>query len=138
MAHFAKVSPEGLVTRVIVAEQDFIDSYDDGEPGEWVKTSYNMNGGVYYDPETGEAVADQSIVSGDAARERKNYANEGMTYDGIGFHDPQPFASWTLNTTTYLWEPPIPEPDDGNRYVWDEDVYQADTANPKTQGWVTL
>ena len=40
MGHFAKVQ-DGVVVNVIKAEQEFIDSYDDGEPGEWVKTSYN-------------------------------------------------------------------------------------------------
>jgi hypothetical protein len=43
-----------------------------------------------------------------------------------------PFASWTYNTTTFVWEPPIPKPD-GNA-VWDEYAYQADN----TTGWVTF
>ena len=135
MGHFAKVQ-DGVVVNVIKAEQDFIDSYDDGEPGEWVKTSYNMKGGVYYDPETQEPAADQSVITGDEGRERKNYAVIGGTYDGVGFAAVQSADSWTLNSTTYLWEPPIPHPDDGNAYSWDESVYQADTANPKTQGWI--
>ena len=50
---------------------------------------------------------------------------------------PQPYDSWTLNTTTYEWESPIDYPTDGNTYIWDEDAYQSDTANPKTEGWVT-
>ena len=40
MAHFAKVL-DGKVLNVIVAEQDFIDSYADTVPGEWIQTSYN-------------------------------------------------------------------------------------------------
>ena len=43
-----------------------------------------------------------------------------------------PFASWTYNTATFVWEPPIPKPD-GNA-IWDEYAYQADN----TTGWVTF
>lgn len=50
----------------------------------------------------------------------------------------QPFPSWTLNETTLVWDPPVSFPEDGNPYSWDEDAYQADTANPKTQGWVAI
>jgi hypothetical protein len=37
MSHFAKIE-NGIVTQVIVAEQDFIDKID----GEWVQTSYKL------------------------------------------------------------------------------------------------
>jgi len=50
------------------------------------------------------------------------------------FHPQQPYASWTLDTSTWEWDPPIAHPMD-NHYYWDEDAYQADTANPKTAGW---
>ena len=63
---------------------------------------------------------------------RKNYAVIGGRYDGVGFHDAQPFASWTLNSTTYYWEPPVTYPSDGKDYNWNESVYQADN----TKGWV--
>ena len=46
MAHFAKVN-NGIVTKVIVAEQEFIDNMIDNEPGKWVQTSYNTFGGVH-------------------------------------------------------------------------------------------
>ena len=144
MAHFAKVE-SGTVTQVIVAEPEFFDTFVDSSPGEWVQTSYNMRGGVYYDPETNAPAADQSVITGDAARERKNYAGIGFKYDGTGFYPPQPYASWTLNSTTYLWEPPIAQPeltqeeaDAFAYYSWDEDAYQADTADPKTAGWVLI
>ena len=39
MAHFAKVK-DGIVMKVIVAEQEFVDTYVDNEPGIWVQTSY--------------------------------------------------------------------------------------------------
>jgi len=46
--------------------------------------------------------------------------------------DQQPFASWTYNSTDFVWEAPLPKPD-GNA-VWDEDAYQEDN----TTGWVSI
>ena len=71
MAHYAKVK-NGIVTRVIVAEAEFFDTFIDDSPGKWIKTSYNMIGGVYYDPETNQPSEDQSVIDGDEARKRKN------------------------------------------------------------------
>ena len=129
MAHYAKVI-NGIVDQVIVAEPEFFDTFVDSSPGEWVKTSYNMSGGVYHVNNTPDE--DQSIISGDEARQRKNYASVGYNYDGVGFYSPPPHASWNLNKTTYLWEPPITYPSDGKSYVWDDSAYQADN----TKGWI--
>ena len=144
MAHFAKVV-NNVVTKVIVAEPEFFDTFVDDSPGTWVQTSYNMRGGKYYDPATNTEASDQSVITGNAARERKNYAGIGYNYDGTGFYPPQPFNSWTLNSTTYLWDAPITQPtltqaqiDSGSYYTWDEDAYVADTADPKTAGWVLV
>ena len=120
MGHYAKVV-DGIVTNVIVADAEFIESYDDGVEGEWVKTSYNMRFGVYFDPETNEPAADQSVVNDNPARQRKNFAGIGWKYDGTGFIPPQPYDSWTLNNDSYKWEAPTPYPTDGNDYMWDED-----------------
>lgn len=142
MAHFAKIE-NGVVTQVIVADQSFVDT----QSGTWVKTSYNMLGGKYIDPATGEEAADQSVITGDEARERKNFASIGGKYDGTGFIPVRPFPSWTMNSTTYLWESPIDMPSDAGTqnsdgdyiyYNWSETTYNADTANPKTQGWVKV
>ena len=114
MSHYAKVV-DGVVETVIVAEADYIATLE----GTWVKTSYNMRGGVYYDPSTSGPVADQSIVSGDAARQRKNYSGIGYRYDGTGFFNPvKPFNSWVFNNSTYLWEAPVDRP--GHNFEWDE------------------
>lgn len=140
MGHFAKVT-NGKVVNVIVAEPEFFTYYVDKSPGEWVKTSYNICGGVYFDPATGLPAEDQSVIEGDEARERKNYAGIGYFYDGVGFYPPQPFPSWTFNETTYLWDPPIARPEltesqieNGAGYRWDEDAYNLDN----TQGWVLV
>lgn len=119
MAHYAKVS-QGVVTKVIVAEPDFFDTFVDDSPGRWIKTSYNVRGGVYYDPATGQAAEDQSVINDEEGRQRKNYAGVGYKYDGTGFYPPQPYDSWTLNSSTYLWEAPVAYPDDGNVYEWNE------------------
>ena len=115
MAHFAKVV-DGTVTQVIVAEPEFFQTFVDSSPGEWIQTSYNTRGGVHYNPDTGEPSADQSKAL------RKNYAGIGYSYDRTkdAFIPPQPFASWTLNETTCLWDAPVAYPTDGKIYRWDE------------------
>lgn len=115
MAHYAKVV-DGIVVKVIVAEAEFFDEFVDDTPGEWIQTSYNTFGGQHYDPNTGEV--------DDGTPLRKNYAGLGMTYDRDkdAFYSPQPFASWTLNETTCLWEAPVEYPNDGNEYIWNESI----------------
>ena len=117
MSHFAKVN-NGIVEQVIVAEPEFFDTFVDSSPGQWIQTSYNTRGGKHYDPETGELSADQTKAL------RKNYAGIGFTYDAAkdAFIPPQPFASWTLNEDSCLWEAPVAMPDDGKMYRWDEDT----------------
>jgi len=103
MSHFAKVE-NGIVTQVIVAEQDVIDSGLFGTG--WVQTSYNTHAGRH--PE-GRPL-------------RKNYAGVGYTYDSQrdAFIAPKPYESWILNEQTCLWDAPIPMPVDGKKYIWDE------------------
>ena len=107
MAHFAKVL-DGIVQRVIVAEQDYIDQLVETQPGEWIQTSYNTRGGVH---------------SGGGTPLRKNFAGIGYHYDAAAdaFYEPQPYPSWTLNTTSYVWEPPVAHPGDGP-YTWNEET----------------
>ena len=116
MSHFAKVV-DGIVTNVLVAEQEFIDTYDDGLPGEWIQTSYNTRGGKHYAPDSQD--------EDDGVALRKNYAGLGYTYDKTrdAFISPQPWPSWTLNEDTCWWESPVAHPDatDGILYDWDED-----------------
>jgi len=115
MAHFAKVN-NGIVEQVIVAEPEFFDTFVDSSPGQWIQTSYNTRGGVHYNPENGEPSADQTKAL------RKNYAGIGYTYDHTrnAFIPPQPYPSWTLNEETCNWNPPVPYPNDGNMYTWNE------------------
>ena len=115
MSHFAEISgSNNVVTRVIVAEQDFIDSGALGDPANWIQTSYNTRGGVHYGQD-GEPDGEEQL--------RKNYAGAGYTYDESrdAFMLDQPYPSWTLNEDTCLWDPPVAHPDDGELYQWNED-----------------
>ncbi len=115
MSHFARVNAQGLVEQVIVAEQGFIDTLPDSSS--WVQTSYNTYGGVHYQPDS------EKVPSEDQSKAlRKNYAGVGFTYDAQrdAFIPPKPYASWLLNENSCLWESPVPIPQDGKRYRWDE------------------
>jgi hypothetical protein len=128
MAYYAFLDENSIVVEVI-AGIDETDTSQNWE--EWYgnyrglvckRTSYNTRGGVYYDPNTGLPSPDQSKAF------RKNYAGIGYSYDSVldGFIPPKPYPSWLLNTTSCLWEAPVPYPDDGKTYYWDE----------ATQSWV--
>ena len=108
MAHYAKVT-DGIVTKVIVAEAEFFDTFIDDSAGEWIQTSYNTHGGEH-------------TLGGTPLR--KNFAGIGFTYDyeKDAFIPPQPFSSWTLNEDTCLWEAPVAMPDDGKMYIWNEQI----------------
>lgn len=118
MAHFAEIDSNGVVQRVIVvANKDTSDANGNEVEsigvafcqrllgGNWVQTSYHGN-------------------------IRKNYAGIGFTYraDIDAFVPPQPFPSWVLNNDTAQWEAPVPYPNDGKQYSWDE----------ATQSWVEV
>jgi hypothetical protein len=105
MSHFAKVE-NGVVTQVIVAEQDVIDSGLFGTG--WVQTSYNTSGGQH--PE-GRPL-------------RKNYAGIGSIYDAQrdAFMLPKPYPSWVLDEETCWWAAPVAYPTGDVYYVWDEAV----------------
>lgn len=117
MSHFAKVE-DGVVTQVLVAEQDFINSGAVGDPAQWIQTSYNTRAGVHYEPNSATPSADQSKAL------RKNYAGIGYTYDAArdAFIPPKPdpYPSWVIDDTTGLWKPPVAQPTDGQEYNWDE------------------
>ena len=101
MAHFAKVNDANIVIEVLVTDNDYpnegYDWFIENLGGRWIQTSYNN-------------------------RIRKNFAGIGYTYDETldAFIPPQPYSSWTLDKTTCQWISPIPYPNDGKYYSWDE------------------
>jgi hypothetical protein len=125
MAHFAEIDDNNIVIRVIVVEQDVIDSGLFGDPSKWIQTSYNTRGGIH---ELGGTPL------------RKNFAAIGYTYDAQrdAFIAPKPanFNSWVFNETTCLWEAPVPMPNNGRYYYWNEetlswiDMYENEASTP--------
>lgn len=115
MSHFAKIDENNIVVQVIVAEQDFINTGAVGDPTNWIQTSYNTRGGIHYG---------QDGQPDDGVALRKNFAGKGYTYDADrdAFIPPRPFASWSLNEDTCLWDSPVAYPTDGQYYVWNEDT----------------
>jgi hypothetical protein len=107
MSHFAKIDQNNMVTQVIVAEQEVINTGLFGDPASWIQTSYNTHGGVHR-------------LGGTPLR--KNYAGIGYSYNSTNdcFVPPKPFASWTLNINTCLWQPPVAMPTDNKMYQWNE------------------
>jgi len=112
MAHYAFLDENYIVTEVIVGKDE--SNYDwEAHYGQFrgqlcKRTSYNTHGGVHN--------------SGSSTPFRKNYAGIGYSYDPErdAFIPPKPFASWVLNETSCLWDPPTPMPTDGKMYSWDE------------------
>lgn len=102
MSHWAELDENNIVLRVIVGNNS---KHDEGYNwivknlgGVWIKTSYNKN-------------------------IRKNFAGVGYYYDENldAFIPPKPFASWTLDKETCIWEPPVNYPSDGGNYKWNEE-----------------
>ena len=91
MSHFAEIDNNNIVLRVIVAEQDVIDTGIVGNKENWIQTSYNTFRGVHLNNETPL---------------RKNYASPGHTYDKTrdAFIRPKPFDSWLFNEDTCDWD----------------------------------
>jgi hypothetical protein len=117
MAHYALLNEENIVEMVITGkdEDDLVDGVESWEDfyGEFhgmrcLRTSYNTLG-------------NEHILGGEPFR--GNYAGIGFEYreDLDVFVEPKPFNSWTLNEETFIWEAPIPYPEDGADYTWDED-----------------
>jgi hypothetical protein len=108
MSHFAKILNEKVI-QVIVAEPEFFDTFIDTSPGTWIQTSYNTYGNQHNNGGTPL---------------RGNFAGIGFNYDHKNdvFYAPQPYPSWTLNESTWLWEAPVPMPTTGGLYKWDEQI----------------
>lgn len=124
MSYYAKIL-DGRIVNVIVAEEEFFNAFVDSSPGTWLKTSFNVKAGVYYDPNTGNPHPEQErMLSEDIARRRKNFARVDGFYDHVNdaFIDPKIFDSWILDTNTFLWKPPVDNPMDGQNWDWDENL----------------
>jgi hypothetical protein len=102
MSHFAEIDENNVVLRVLVGDNDMpnegYDWFVENLGGTWIKTSYN--GSI-----------------------RKNFAGIGYTYNEEldAFIPTKPHESWSLNSSTCLWQAPVEYPQDGRAYVWNEE-----------------
>ena len=122
MSHFAKLGVGNKVEKVEVVSNDIATTEQAGI--DFLNKLYNTRD-VYkqtsYNTKLGEHKLGETPL-------RKNYASIGFTYDQTrdAFIPPKPFASWTLNEETCVWDPPVVKPDDGQRYSWNEETQQWD------------
>jgi hypothetical protein len=113
MAHYAFLNDDNIVIEVIVGKDEEKNGINwERHYGEfrnlkckrtsyWTLGNQHFNGGTPF---------------------RGNYAGIGYKYDETNdaFIPPKTFPSWTLNTHTFLWEPPVSYPTDGKVYQWIE------------------
>jgi hypothetical protein len=122
MAHWAELDENNFVIRVLVTDNNDPNGDEgykwliDNLGGTWMKTSYNAVGGKRRNPETGEITEDPGF--------RKNFAGVDYKYDSEkdAFIPPTPAESWILDEETFQWKAPIPYPQDGNIYFWNEEI----------------
>lgn len=114
MAHFAKLDQNNLVLAVHVVVNDVI--IVDGQESEQAGINFltQLHGYPYWKQTSYNATF------------RKHYAGIGYTYDETldAFIPPKPYPSWLLDTDTCNWYAPVPYPNDGNMYQWDEATQQ--------------
>lgn len=134
MAHYTLINKNNIVVQVItgVDENDTSNLPDEFESWEEFysdqhnmtckRTSYNTR-------------QNQHINGGTAFR--GNFAGIGFFYDEDNdvFYAEKPYPNFILDEDSWSWIPPIPYPDDGKIYQWNEYLYQKDSSVPKTQGW---
>ena len=135
MAHYAKIEAN-IVTDILVIDDFEVDGVEDIDAQEnylaerypddtFLKVSYNT-------------YKNEHALGGTPLR--GNCPGVGSIYDVDNdvFYDPQPYDSWTLNTDTWHWEPPVAMPVDSHVddetdpefftsnfvYEWDEDNLQ--------------
>jgi hypothetical protein len=90
----------------------------------WKQTSYNTYYGKYY-------TSNMELHENQLKAFRKNYAGVGHTYDlqRDAFIPPKLFNSWILDENTCNWKSPIPFPQDGNQYRWNETILNWELVN---------
>ena len=113
MKYFAKIELNNKVTAILNVDDSVLKDADGNE---------HENLGVSFLTElTGWPLWKETWKDGS---KRKNFAGMGHTYDETrdAFIRPQPFPSWTLNEDTCDWNPPTPFPDDGKKYIWNEET----------------
>jgi hypothetical protein len=112
MAHFAEISEDNTVLRVIVvSNNECKDSAGDESEAVGAEFCRNLLGGTWKQTSYNSNI-------------RKQYAGVGYSYNELAdvFITPSPFPSWVLNETTTNWDAPVAKPVDDKLYIWDEDT----------------
>jgi hypothetical protein len=114
MAHFAQVDENWVVSQVIVVDNSILLD-EQGVERDWLGEQFCQS---LYGAHT------KWIQTSYSGSKHKNYAGVGYTYDAErdAFIPPKPYASWLLDEDSCLWDAPVPCPDDGEPYQWDEDT----------------
>ena len=120
MSHYAKIDENNIVIKVLVIDEETVNTGRFGDPSSWIQTSYNTSHGEHR-------------LGGTPLR--KNYAGKGFTYDQTrdAFIPSQPYPSWLLDEETCLWDAPIPRPKvdpDEEIYNWNEDELKWELYDP--------
>ena len=125
MAHFAILKAGNIVEQVVVVSNDIATTEQAGI--DFLRKTFNDNHLPVI--QTSYNTYGNKHTSGGTPL-RGNYAGIGFQYDQTNdvFYAPQPFPSWTLDKTTWLWTSPVPYPNDGERYTWDE----------STKNWILI
>lgn len=112
MAHFAQLDTNNIVLNVIVVNNEVLVDTN-GQENEDIGVSFCKS--LFGSDTIWKQTSYNSTF-------RKNFASKGFIYDSEkdAFIPPKPYESWTLNETTYLWDPPVPMPNDGTHYTWNE------------------
>lgn len=103
MAHFSKINKDNLVEQVIVIDNKHLLN-DDGDEVEALGQAF-IKDTLKLDGDWQQCSYNKTI--------RGNYPAPGYTFDKAKdeFIPPAPFASWTYNYETHLWEAPVAHPD---------------------------
>ena len=121
MAHYAFLDENNIVIEVIVGkDEDDTETLPDNFTN-WEEYYLTQRDQALDCKRTSYNTAQNQHSTGGTAF-RGNYAGVGSVYDVSNdvFYSQQPFDSWTLNSSSWIWEAPIDYPDDDNFYVWNE------------------
>ena len=129
MAYFAQINSDGVVVSVTAVSNQKLSGEDEVESeanGITYLERHGVEDGFYWKQTSYNTRAGQHSLGGTPLR--KNYAGKGYTYDldRDAFIEPKPYDSWLLDEPTCTWKAPIPYPDDGENYVWNEDTQSWD------------
>jgi hypothetical protein len=132
--YFAEIDNRDIVKRVIVvSNEDCVDSNNE----------HNEEVGIAFCKLLTQNPTSKWKESFKDGSQRSRPAGIGYTYDSTrnAYIPPQPFPSWSLNTTTLDWDPPYDMPEltaeqleSRSHYQWNEVSYMADN----TQGWTLI